>query len=63
MKRGEGKIKNRKEIGKVSQQKQNSLLLFFVYGKGYILLENIVWENEVYTITFLVKFLFVLQDI
>ena len=25
----------------------------FVYGKGYILLENIVWEN---TITFLVKF-------
>ena len=21
------------------------LLLFFVYGKGYILLENIVWEK------------------
>ena len=28
----------------------------FVYRKGYILLENIVWVNVVYTITFLVNF-------
>ena len=32
------------------------MLLFSVYGKGYILLENIVWKNLVYIITFLVKF-------
>ena len=38
------------------QRQQNSFLFFFVYGKGYILLENIVWENVVYIITFLVKF-------
>ena len=30
------------------------LFTFFVYGKAYILLENIVWENLVYIITFLV---------
>ena len=35
----------------------------FVYGKGYILLENIVWENVVYIIPFLIKFCLVLQDI
>ena len=35
---------------------------FFVYVKGYILLENIVWENAVYTIIFLVIFFLVLQD-
>ena len=29
--------------------------LIFVNEKGYILLKNIVWENVVYTITFLVK--------
>ena len=52
-----------KSIREVGQQKQNSLLLFCVDGKGYILLENIVWENVVYTITFLVKFFLVLQDI
>ena len=28
----------------------------FVYGKGYNLLENIVWENVVYIIPFLIKF-------
>ena len=37
--------------------------MFSIYGKGYILLENIVWENVVYIITFLVKFFLVLQDI
>ena len=31
-------------------------LPFNFYGKGYILLENIVWENVVYIITFLVMF-------
>ena len=28
-----------------SQRQQNYLLIFLVYGKGYILLRNIVWEN------------------
>ena len=45
------------------QRQQNYLLLFFVYGKGYILLENIVWENVVYIVTFIVKFFLVFQDI
>ena len=39
------------------------LLLIVIYGKGYILLENIVWENAGYAIIFLVKFLLVLHDI
>ena len=30
--------------------------LILLYGKGNILLENMVQENAVYTITFLVKF-------
>ena len=37
----------------------NFLLLLFLYWKGHILLENMIQENVVYTITFLVK----LQDI
>ena len=41
-----------------------SLLFFFVYAKGYILLKNTVWENVVYTtITFLLKSSLVFQDI
>ena len=40
------------------QRQQNTFLLFFIYGKGYILLESIVWKNVVYTITYLVKFSF-----
>ena len=51
-----------KSIRKVWQQKYNSLLLFSVNGKGYILPKNIVWENEVYAIISIVKFLFVLED-
>ena len=47
----------------LQQRKQNNLLLFFVYGKGYVLLESIVWVNVVYTITSLVKFFLELQDI
>ena len=34
----------------------------FLCGKGYVLLQNIVWENVVYTITFLLFFL-VFHDI
>ena len=37
-------------------------LSFFVNGTGYILLENILWENVIYIITFLVSCL-VLQNI
>ena len=44
---------------------ENKILYFyfFVHGKGYILHENITWENVVYIITFLVKCFLVLQDI
>ena len=38
-------------------------LLLFVCEKGYILLQNIDWENMVHTITFLVKLFLALQDI
>ena len=37
-------------------------LSFFVNGTGYILLKNILWENVIYIITFLVSCL-VLQNI
>ena len=33
--------------------------LFFIYGKGYIFLKNIVWENVIYTIAFLLNFFLV----
>ena len=36
---------------------------FFLLGKGHIFLENIVWKNLVYTITFLVKLFLVLLEI
>ena len=39
----------------MKQRQKNSLLLFFVYGKRYTLHENIVWENVIYIITFLVN--------
>ena len=32
------------------------LYLYFLYMKKYILLENIIWENVIYAITFLVNF-------
>ena len=35
----------------------------FCNRKEYILFKNIVWENEVYTMKFLVKLFLVLQDI
>ena len=40
-------------------------ILFFTFfiWKGYIFLENILWENVVYTITFPVKIFLALQDI
>ena len=49
-----------------AQQRSDNKILcfyFFVYGKGYILFQNIVWENVLYSITFLVKFFLVLHDI
>ena len=52
-----------KSLRKVLQPEQNSLLSFYVYGKGYTLLKNIVWENVFYAVTFLVKFSLVLQVI
>ena len=53
-----GKMKNEKYKKSLTtkQRQQNYFLLYFVYRKGYILLENMVWENVVYTITFLVNF-------
>ena len=63
LKRREIKNEKYKQSLTMQQRKQNSLVLFFVYGKGYILLGNIVWENVVDIITFLVKFFLVLQDI
>ena len=53
--------KGRKNPEKYKKSLATTLIfftLFFVYKRGYILLENIVWKNVVYTITFLVKFSF-----
>ena len=56
-------MKNEKYNKSLTTELQNSLLLFLVYGKGYIFTESIVWEIVVYTITHLVKFFLVLPGI
>ena len=52
-----GKMKNEKVKEKIYNVVTTIkfFTLIFVNEKGYILLKNIVWENVVYTITFLVK--------
>ena len=44
------------------KQTLTTTIKFFIFV-WLILIENIVWENEVYIITFLVKFCLVLHDI
>ena len=59
-------MKNKKYIRKVQQRNGDNKIIcfyFFVCEKGHILLVNIVWENVVYTITFLVNLFLVLRDI